>query len=42
MILFFPYRSDAPIYYFPYASIALIAVNVLAFIGPLNAVSNRW
>jgi membrane associated rhomboid family serine protease len=33
MILFFPYRTDAPIYHFPYATIALIAVNALAFIA---------
>ena len=26
-----PYRTDAPIYHFPYATIGLIAVNVIAF-----------
>jgi membrane associated rhomboid family serine protease len=33
VILFFPYRTDAPVYYFPYATIGLVAVNVIVFLA---------
>ena len=32
----FPYRTDAPLYHFPYATIGLIVVNVLAFIAVIG------
>lgn len=31
--MFFPYNTDAPIYYFPYTTIGLIIVNTLMFFG---------
>lgn len=31
--MIFPYNTDAPIYYYPYATIGLIVVNVLMFIA---------
>ena len=36
MILLAPYRTDAPIYHFPVATIGLIAVNVLAFFATIG------
>ena len=33
----FPYRTDAPLYHFPYATIGLIVVNVLAFLAVIGA-----
>ncbi|HUR54381.1 MAG TPA: rhomboid family intramembrane serine protease, partial [Gemmataceae bacterium] len=31
MLLIFPYRTDAPMYHFPFATIGLIVVNVVTF-----------
>lgn len=31
--MIFPYNTDAPVYYFPYATIGLIVVNVVLFFG---------
>ncbi len=31
--MFFPYSTDAPIYYWPYITVAMIVINVLAFLG---------
>ncbi|MGD9646720.1 MAG: rhomboid family intramembrane serine protease [Pirellulales bacterium] len=36
-MLFFPYGTDAPVYYFPWGTIGLIAVNVVAFGAMLSA-----
>lgn len=36
MILLAPYRTDAPVYHFPVATIGLIAVNVLAFFAVIG------
>ena len=33
MFFFFPYSTDAPIYYWPIATVGLIVVNVLVFFG---------
>lgn len=41
MILLFPYRTDAPIYHFPYVTIGLIVVNALAFIAMLGSSESR-
>ena len=30
--MFFPYGTDAPIYYWPYTTVAMIVVNVLVFV----------
>ena len=32
MILLFPYRTDAPVYHFPIATLVLIIINILVFI----------
>ncbi len=32
-MIFFPYSTDAPVYYFPWGTIGLIIVNVLAFMA---------
>ena len=32
MILPFPYSTDAPIYYWPYITVSMIVVNILAFV----------
>lgn len=37
MILLFPYRTDAPIYYFPYVTIGLIVTNVVSFLALLGS-----
>jgi membrane associated rhomboid family serine protease len=31
--MFFPYSTDAPVYYWPFATVGLIAVNVIVFFG---------
>ncbi len=31
--MFIPYSTDAPIYYWPYITVAMIVINVLAFLG---------
>ncbi len=36
-MIFFPYSTDAPVYYFPWGTIGLIVVNVLAFAAMLAA-----
>ena len=36
-MFFFPYGTDAPVYYFPWGTIGLIIVNVLAFAAMLAA-----
>lgn len=36
-MFFFPYGTDAPVYYFPWGTIGLIIVNVLAFFAMLSA-----
>lgn len=33
MFFFFPYTTDAPVYYWPYATVCLIAINTLIFFG---------
>jgi membrane associated rhomboid family serine protease len=35
VILFFPYRTDAPVYHFPYVTIGLIALNLVGFVAML-------
>ncbi len=37
MFFFFPYGTDAPVYYYPVATIGLIVVNILAFIAMVSA-----
>lgn len=37
MFFFFPYGTDAPVYYYPVATIGLIVVNLLAFGGMVSA-----
>lgn len=37
MIIFAPFRTDAPIYHFPFATIGLIVVNTLAFLALLGS-----
>ncbi len=32
MFLFFPYSTDAPIYYWPFTTVAMIVVNLLVFV----------
>lgn len=34
--MFFPYTTDAPIYYFPFGTIGLIAVNVLVYFAVIS------
>jgi membrane associated rhomboid family serine protease len=41
VILLFPYRTDAPIYHFPYVTIGLIVVNALAFLALLGSSDAR-
>lgn len=36
-MLFFPYRTDAPVYHFPFVTIGLIAVNCVAFVALLGS-----
>lgn len=36
-MFFIPWSTDAPIYYWPFATVTLIAINVLAFLGELAA-----
>ncbi|MDB5306328.1 MAG: Rhomboid family protein [Gemmataceae bacterium] len=36
-MLLFPYRTDAPVYHFPVATIGLIVVNVIAFVALLGS-----
>jgi membrane associated rhomboid family serine protease len=36
-MFFFPYGTDAPVYYFPWGTIGLIIVNVLVFFAMLSA-----
>jgi len=38
--MFIPYSTDAPIYYWPAATVGLIAVNVLAFLAMMVAVQS--
>jgi membrane associated rhomboid family serine protease len=46
--LFFPYSTDAPVYYWPFATVGLIIVNVLVFFGvasgalPMDADGAPW
>jgi membrane associated rhomboid family serine protease len=40
MVLLFPYRTDAPVYHFPAATIGLIVVNMIAFVALLAAPSD--
>lgn len=34
--MFFPFSTDAPVYYWPYGTVGLIVVNVLAFAGVMT------
>lgn len=36
MFFLFPYTTDAPVYYWPFATLGLIVANVLVFIGMVN------
>jgi membrane associated rhomboid family serine protease len=46
--LFFPYSTDAPVYYWPFATVGLIIANVLVFFGvasgalPMDADGAPW
>lgn len=33
MFFFFPYTTDAPVYYWPFATLGLVVANVLIFVG---------
>lgn len=43
-MFFFPFSTDAPVYYWPFASVGLIAVNVMVFLamvtGSISAPEN--
>jgi len=36
MFFLFPYTTDAPVYYWPFATLGLIVANVVIFIGMMN------
>ena len=40
MFLFVPYGTDAPVYHFPYATIGLIVINTLMFLGFCQELDN--
>ncbi len=40
MLFFVPYGTDAPVYHFPYATIGLIVINALMFLGFCQDLAN--
>src|SRR5262245_31066595 len=38
--MFIPYGTDAPIYYYPFATIGMIVLNVFVYLTMLSALSN--
>ena len=36
MFIFFPYRTDAPVYHFPWATLGVIAITTLVYVAQAN------
>jgi membrane associated rhomboid family serine protease len=41
MFFFFPYSTDAPVYYWPFATVGLIAANLIVFMGMMLGTINN-